>query len=115
MGKILLCICLAMVCASAAWAQDSDHKIDIGVWGAGGHSVSGGTSGVGIFDAGFRLGRVLTGDHLPRFLRGNFEYAIDIVPVYIVHQGNTTYGAGFNPIDLKWNFTSARHVVPYLE
>lgn len=104
---------------------------DTGVWFAGGHSVPGGTSGVGIFDAGLRLGKVLTHDRGPRFLHGNFEYAIDLVPLYLVHQrlvacirtvnggcgtyAVTRYGGGFDPINLKWNFTSASRVTPYLE
>ena len=43
--------------------------------------------------------------HGPGFLKGRFEYAVDAVPVFLVFQpANTSYGAGFNPIDLKWDF-----------
>jgi lipid A 3-O-deacylase len=113
MRKMLLVI--AVMCAGTALAQDSSNNRDYGVWFAAGHSVPGGTGAVSVFDGGVRMGWILTGDHGPGFLRGNFEYAIDLVPAYVVHQVNNTYGAGFNPIDLKWNFTSKKHVIPYLE
>jgi hypothetical protein len=87
----------------------------MGIWIAGGHSVPGGTSVVGAFDLGVRLGKTLTQDHGRGFLRGNFEYAVDLLPVYEIHQTSWVYGGGFNPINLKWNFTSAKHVTPYLE
>jgi len=114
MRRVLL-LWAVIACASAALAQDPTNKIDLGIWGGGGHSVPGGTGDVSIFTAGVRLGRVLTGDHGSGFLRGNFEYAVDLVPVYVVHLNDSTYGAGFNPINLKWNFTSHERVVPYLE
>ena len=114
MRKVLLLV--VVLCAGAALAQDStDNNRDYGVWFAGGHSVPGGTGDTSVFSAGVRMGWILTGDHGPGILRGNFEYAIDLVPVYVVHQFDTTYGAGFNPIDLKWNFTAHKKVVPYLE
>ncbi|MBV8205313.1 MAG: acyloxyacyl hydrolase [Acidobacteria bacterium] len=112
MRKLLLLMVFAPCFAAA---QDADHSWDLGIWFAGGHSVPGGTSGVGLFDAGLRLGKVLTRNHGAGALRGNFEYAIDVVPLYVVHQSSTVYGGGFNPINLKWNFTSARRITPYLE
>ena len=112
MRKLFLLVLLA---SSFCGAQDFETHWDTGVWLAGGHSVPGGTSGTSVFDAGLRLGRVLTHDHGPGFMRGNFEYAIDLVPLYLVHQKSTVYGGGFNPINLKWNFTSSKRVTPYLE
>src|SRR5437764_5941142 len=103
---------LVVLVSSLAAAQDFQTTWDTGIWLAGGHSVPGGTTGVSVVDAGLRLGKVLTHDHGPGFLHGNFEYAIDLVPLYLVHQNSTVYGGGFNPINLKWNFTSARHVTP---
>lgn len=112
MRKIVV---LLLFASSFAAAQDSTTSWDTGVWFAGGHSVRGGTSSVSAFDVGVRLGKVLTHDRGPRLLRGNFEYAIDLVPLYEVHQNSWVYGAGFNPINLKWNLTSAKRVTPYLE
>ncbi|HVI08043.1 MAG TPA: acyloxyacyl hydrolase [Candidatus Binatia bacterium] len=94
--------------------EDGGHEIQ--VWAAGGYSVPGGTQNTGLFDAGFRVGWVLTDEHLPGILRGRFEYVLDGVPVYLIFQpANTTYGAGFNPLGLKWNFVRRGRLSPYLE
>ncbi len=86
------------------------------VWAGGGHSVPGGTSDTEAFDAGLRYGRILTGAHLPWLLRGRFEYMVDAVPVYLIFQpANTAYGAGFNPLGLKWNFVRRGRFSPYFE
>ena len=89
---------------------------ELQIWTSGGHSVAGGRGNTGIWNAGLRYGWILTGAHLPGFLRGRFEYAIDAVPAYLIFQPhNTAYGVGLNPLNLKWNFVSRGRVVPYLE
>ena len=89
---------------------------EIQIWAGGGHSVSGGRGDTGVFNAGLRYGWVLTGPHLPGFLRGRFEYAVDGVPVFFVFQpANTAYGVGFDPLGLKWNFERRGRFSPYLE
>src|SRR5262249_51953668 len=65
---------------------------------------------------GLRYGWVLTGPHGPGFLRGNFEYAVDAVPVFLVFQPrNTAYGVGLNPLGLKWNLQPQGRFLPYFE
>ena len=94
--------------------EDGGHEIQ--VWTGGGHSVPGGTSDSGIFNLGGRYGWILTKPHGPGFLKGRFEYAVDVVPVMLVFQpGNTAYGAGFNPLNLKWNFATRCMTSPYFE
>jgi len=89
---------------------------DFGVWTQGGHSVSGGVSHTAVFDAGLRLGKVLTGQHGSGFLRGNLEYAGDLVPIYVLSGPvNTAYGVAINPFMIKWNFTGGRRFAPYAE
>src|SRR5580692_6876179 len=89
---------------------------EVQIWAGGGHSVPGGTSRTGIFDAGLRYGWVITGAHLPGILRGRFEYTVDAVPAYLIFQpANTAYGVGFNPLGLKWNFERRGRLLPYLE
>jgi hypothetical protein len=86
------------------------------VWLGGGHSVAGGTSNTGIFSAGLRYGWILTGLHGRSFLRGNFEYVLDAVPIFLVFQpANTAYGLGLNPLGLKWDFVPHGRIVPYFE
>ncbi len=89
---------------------------EVQVWAGGGHSVPGGTQKTEAFDAGLRYGWVITGEHWPGILRGRFEYAVDVVPVYLIFQpANTAYGLGFNPLGLKWNFERRGRLSPYLE
>src|SRR4029077_1647054 len=46
--------------------------------------------------------------------RGNFEYAVEVMPVYAVFTSNgAVYGASVKPIILRWNFTANRRVIPY--
>ncbi len=105
--------------SGAAWAQSDGPQAgghEIQVWSGGGHSVSGGTRNTSAWNLGMRYGWVLTNPHLPGFLKGRFEYAVDAVPAFVVFQpGNTVYGAGLNPLNLKWNFASGGRVVPYAE
>jgi len=113
---------LLFVCGIAT-AQQSSKPLDgqpwdLGVWAGGGFSVPGGTKDTQTIDAGVRLGKVLTGDHGGSFLRGNFEWSADVMPVYYVLQpapAKNAYGAGFNPVNLKWNFTRSARTVPYFE
>jgi len=94
--------------------EQGGHEVQ--VWAGGGHSVPGGTKNTSAFNLGLRYGWIITGPHLPGFLRGRFEYAVDAVPVFLVFQpANTSYGAGFDPLGLKWNFERHGRVSPYLE
>jgi lipid A 3-O-deacylase len=118
MRKLFGILLLLLLCASGSWAQsrveDGGHEIQ--VWTGGGHSVPGGTSGTGVWNAGLRYGWILTRPHGPGFLEGRFEFALDAVPAVVVFQpANTSFGAGFNPLNLKWNFATRGRVVPYLE
>ena len=64
--------------------------------------------------AGARVGNVVTGEHLHGWARGDFEFAADFMPLYLVMQpGGTVYGASFKPVIFKWNFTTNHKIVPY--
>ncbi len=102
--------------ASSGAAPASPGNWEIGVTAGGGHSVAGGTSGTGVFNANLRFGYVLTHEHGPGALRGTFEYAGEVTPLNLIFQPlNTAYGFSFTPVLLKWNFTSSSKIVPYLE
>ncbi|PYV98502.1 MAG: hypothetical protein DMG86_16245 [Acidobacteria bacterium] len=109
---------LFLLCASLSCAQTriEDGGHDIQLWTGGGHSVAGGTSNIGVWNAGLRYGWILTRPHGPGFLEGRFEYAVDAVPMFLVFQpANTAFGAGINPLNVKWNFATRGRVVPYFE
>jgi hypothetical protein len=89
--------------------------------------------------AGVRLGKVITNQHLPRFLRGQFEYAGELMPYWEAftpaphiaetkyeYKGQTGYvlepygggtytGFSITPIILRWNFAPSRHFAPWLQ
>lgn len=107
---------LSMTLALHAQTRPEEGGHEWQVWAGGGHSVSGGTSDTGVFNAGLRYGWVLTAPHGPGLLKGRFEYAVDAVPMFLIFQPkNTAYGFGVNPLGLKWNFATRGDVVPYVE
>ena len=109
---------MMMVFSLAALAQQrpEDGGREIQLWSGGGHSVSGGRGDIGVWNVGLRYGWILTRPHGPGFLKGRFEYAVDAVPAFLVFQpSNTAYGAGFNPLNLKWNFATRGVLSPYVE
>ncbi|MGA8491349.1 MAG: acyloxyacyl hydrolase [Terriglobales bacterium] len=121
--SVLICmqkrvIAIAVLLSAVAWAQtrpeDGGHEIQ--VWTGGGPSVPGGTSDTSVWNVGVRYGWILTRPHGPGFLKGRFEYAVDVMPVFMVFQRyNTAYGAGFSPLGLKWDFAARGRIEPYLE
>jgi hypothetical protein len=119
--KVLLAggiVAMMMTFAGEARAQSGPDQgsRDLQIWTSGGHGLTGSTSSTKLWNVGLRYGWVLTGPHGPGFLKGNLEYAVDVVPVFVVFQpANTAYGFGLNPIALKWNFAPAHTVRPYLE
>jgi hypothetical protein len=122
---VLLCApaARAQTTPSAASAADADtdaapvtgaHEFQI--WTGAGHGLNGSTSGTTVWNAGARYGWVLTEPHGPGFLRGRFEYAVDVVPVFVFFQpGGAAYGAGVDPFALKWIFATRGSVRPYTD
>ena len=116
MKKLLAAVMLLSAITAGAQIKPEDGGHEIQLWTGGGYSVPGGTSNTGVWNVGLRYGWILTRPHGPGFLNGRFEYAVDAVPVFIVFQpANTAYGAGFNPLNLKWNFAPRGPVAPYFE
>lgn len=104
----------APVTRAQAGPENGGH--DLQLWTGGGHGLNGSTSDSGVWNVGARYGWILTDPAGPGILRGQFEYAVDVVPVFLVTQKNdTAYGFGLNPFALKWNFRKPRTVVPYFE
>jgi len=112
---------LVLLACGAASAQDKPldgNPWEVGFWAGGGLSVPGGTKDTHMMNAGLRFGAVLTGPAGPGFVRGQFEWAADAIPLYYIWQpapAKNAYGVALNPINLKWNFTSSKRIVPYIE
>lgn len=89
---------------------------DLQIWTGGGHGINGSTSDSGIWNLGLRYGWVLTDPVGPGPLRGRFEYAVDVLPIFLVTQSpKNAYGFGLNPFALKWNFVTRHSVAPYID
>jgi hypothetical protein len=113
LALLLLVFGVARVQAQAG-PEQGEHELQL--WTGGGHGTNGSQSDDGVFNVGGRFGWILTGPHGPGFLRGRFEYAVDVVPLFLVVQrGATAYGFGVNPFALKWNFALHGSVVPYVD
>lgn len=115
----LLTLFLAMsLPVSLAVAQDRPEEggHELQVWTGGGRSVPGGTKDTSVWNAGVRYGWILTAPHGPGFLNGRFELAVEAVPAFVVFQpANIAYGAGVNPVGLRWIFATRGHIAPYIE
>jgi lipid A 3-O-deacylase len=115
---LLTCGLFALGGASAAHAQAGPEKggHDLELWTGGGHGTNGVASDTGVWTAGGRYGWILTGPRGPGFLRGRFEYAVDVVPVFWVFQpGRAAYGVGVDPFAVKWNLAAHGRIVPYFD
>lgn len=116
MKTVLLGFLMLASCLAFGQARPEDGGREIQIWSGGGYSVPGGTSNTGVWNLGARYGWILTRPHGPEILKGRFEYAVDVVPVFMVFQPvNRAYGAGFNPLNLKWDFATRGSIAPYAE
>jgi Lipid A 3-O-deacylase (PagL) len=98
----------------AAQAGPEDSSREWQIWTGGGHGINGSTSNTGVWNLGLRYGLILTSPHGPSFLRGQLEYAFDVMPAWvIVQKTNTAYGGGVNPFAFKWILSSPKKVKPY--
>jgi lipid A 3-O-deacylase len=87
--------------------------INLGLLGGGGLGL-GKSDNTQFAYAGGRVGIVLTHDHLPGLLRGNFEWDFDILPMYTVFPPNSAvWGGSIRPLIWKWNFTHGKKIAPY--
>ena len=119
MTRILLALLFAMTlcsCRASAQAGPVEGSKEWQVWTGGGHGINGSQQDDGIFNFGGRFGIVLTKPHGPGFLSGRLEYAVDVVPVFLVTQKTgTAYGFGVNPFAFKWALAEPKTVIPYFE
>jgi hypothetical protein len=63
----------------------------------------------------FSWGRVLSEPIGPGLLRGRFEWAIELVPLFSQYSPDTTFGAGVTPLTWRWNFDPRGKIVPFAE
>jgi lipid A 3-O-deacylase len=101
---------------SFAQASPENSSREWQIWTGGGHGINGSQQGDGLWNLGLRYGMILTSPHLPGILRGQLEYAIDVVPVWVIAQKrNTAYGASVDPFAFKWIFDTPKKVKPFFQ
>jgi len=124
----LLAAFLLLVCSAAAQDLPSkslgDRPWDLGLFaGFATDTDSRYPTQFNFLMLGGRIGKVLTPEIGKGWVRGNFEWALDIIPVYPAFHGDSTFGAhdgvtygiGANPVVLKWNFTHGKKFAPFVE
>jgi lipid A 3-O-deacylase len=60
-------------------------------------------------------GRVLTEAHGPGWLRGRFELAFEVVPIFAQYDPQGTYGFGLTPLVWRWNFEPRQKLASFVE
>ena len=80
-----------------------------------GIGIAGGGSDANFWAMHLRWGRVLTTARGPGLLRGNLEYAVEVVPAFVIAQSTTVFGAGLTPLLLQYNFSGGRRFVPFIQ
>jgi hypothetical protein len=60
-------------------------------------------------------GRVLSGPKFSGPLRGRFEWAIEMMPVYGQYLPNRVYGFGVSPLSWRWNFEPRGRYAPFAQ
>jgi lipid A 3-O-deacylase len=98
------------------WVHQSlgQHAIQLGILAGGGTGL-GHSDGTQFGYAGGRGGIILSPEFLPGLLRGNFEWAADVLPMYVVFPpAGAVWGGSIRPVIWQWNFTSWRKAAPYV-
>jgi len=60
-------------------------------------------------------GRVLTEPRGPAWLRGRFEWSVEVVPVFAAWSAGKARGIGVSPLAWRWNLESRGRLAPFAE
>ena len=118
---------------------------EFGLLTQGGVGITDNRGGFRFFMAGIHAGKVLTGDFGPSPVRGNFEYAVELFPLWqsytpVIRRqncvavtgqgtagsaqascsapfsvGGTYSGISLTPILLRWNFAGSSRIAPWIQ
>jgi lipid A 3-O-deacylase len=114
----------------------SGHRpLEIGALVQGGFGVTEDRGDFRFFMAGAQAGKVLTGNHGPGLLHGNFEYGVQLFPFWQSYTpkfqrelcptmgpcsapytvGGIFTGVSITPIILRWNFAGTKRISPWVQ
>lgn len=136
----LLCGPAVGQAVNALHPSSSHRPFEYGVIVQGGNGITDQRNGFHFLMAGVHAGKVLTGVMGPGFLRGNFEYAAEILPYWEsftpkfnrvrcaqvpassaftcsapYQVGGTFGGSSVTPIILRWNFALHGRITPWVQ
>lgn len=80
-----------------------------------GVGIAGGKTKNNFWAMQLRLGRVLRKASGVGFLRGHLEYAVEILPAFVIGQSTNVFGGGITPFLLQYNFTGGGRFVPFIQ
>lgn len=120
--------------------SSSSLPLQLGAIAQGGNGVTDNRGGFKFLMAGVHVGKTLTSDHGSGLLRGSFEYAVEVFPLWQAYTpkferancvptsapqriscsplytvGGTFTGASITPIILRWNFSGNRRITPWVQ
>jgi hypothetical protein len=122
--------------------RQEEKPWDFGVLGQGGVGVTEDRGSFRFVWVGVHAGKVLTATGGPGFLRGNFEYGVEVFPFWQAYTptmqrqncvaitgpfgqeascsapftvGGTFTGISITPIILRWNFAGTKHWAPWVQ
>ena len=110
---LLSIVFVLLFTSSAAALNQGDWNI--GFWTGGGAALSEKGNDTNLWLTGIRAGKVLTKERGSGLFRGNLEYGVEFIPIFLVIQDSTVYGFDFTPLLLKWNFSTDKSALPYFE
>jgi lipid A 3-O-deacylase len=100
---------------SAEAAAGEKGRTEFGLISGAATNIPGGINDRGIVRLSLRWGRVITAPHGPEFLRGTFQYSLELQPAVAIRQPVTAFGAGITPVLLQYNFTRGRRHMPFVQ
>jgi hypothetical protein len=116
--------------------SNTGHRLwEFGPLVQGGFGVTDNRGDFRFFMAGAQAGKVLTGNHGPGMLHGNFEYGVQLFPFWQSYTpefqrelctssgdcsgpytvGGTFTGVSITPIILRWNFAGTKRISPWVQ
>jgi hypothetical protein len=137
---VAVCTCASASAQNPLDRASSRQPSEFGVLIQGGNGITDNRDGFHFLSAGVHAGRVLTTNYGSGFLRGNFEYAVELFPYwqsftphfqkvncveaagtaiitcsqpYTV--GGTYSGIEARPIILRWNFATHGKLTPWIQ
>ena len=124
MRPVWLPFLMLMAVAGSSYAQDLTPAPALEVGTTEWMATAGPALGVEVFHSaeGHRYflqslswGRILTRPAGPGALRGRFEWALEVVPVYGQFHPESTYGFGLTPMLWRWNFEPRGRLAQFAE